>query len=147
MKGFYFSLDSLLASSIMLAVIGLLISYPAENADSNKPYQLDKIENSLMQPIEQWNSSYNSSDTVLGYVKSKFFNGSRQEAENICEMYFKVDDEYAVYLTNSSFNQKICGDYSIASEDELDTKQVLSPSVISNNTIIEPKSAVMVIKN
>lgn len=125
----------------------LLISYPVDTGTVETSYKLDLIETSVQQPVNTWNTSINSKKTVLEFIKAEYYSGNNEKAKNTCQNYFEVQKEHAIYLVNSSHQNKICGNYNISPDDTLNSKQVITPAIQTNNTIIKPKSALMVIKN
>lgn len=147
MKGFYFSLDAVLASSILLAMVTMLVTYPASQAPQNQDHRLDLIHTAALQPVEKWNSSFNTSDTVLEYIKRKYYGGDYSTAVEFCRDYFVVEEEYAVYLVNNSHETKICGSYNLSARDNIISRQSITPAIYVNNTVIPPNSALMVIND
>ena len=147
MKGFYFSLDALLAVSILLAIVSMLIAYPQQTLEKpNKP-ELDYIHASTMQPVNKWNESYNTSKTVIEHVYSLYYSGNSSEARNICRSYFEVNEKYALFFVDQDSRNKICGTYKLGNNDDLKTSEVVLPDIPINKSLIGPKKAVMVIQN
>jgi hypothetical protein len=147
LKGFFFSLDSLIASSIMLAAVAFALSQPVENRQNLDDYRLDKVHLANIQSTSDWNSTYNTSDSVSKTVMVNFYNGSRSRAEKICSQYFSVEDKYGVFTSNSTSNSKICGNINVQTEDSLVSGTSVSPMFYVNGTVLGPREMTMVIRD
>lgn len=147
MKGFYFSLDALLASSVLLALVMTLMAYPVADTSDQENIDLDLIDVAALQPVKHWNSTFNSSTSVIGFIAEEYYAGNTGQAEIICKNYFDVDNEYALYIGNSTKQYKVCGNYSLSENDNLETKGVVTPVIKSGNDLIKPKKALMVVQD
>lgn len=145
MKGFYFSLDSLLASSVMLAAFLMMLSQPVNNPQELENYKLDRVHLANIQEAQNWNSTYNSSDTVSSLLIFNYFNGSQQQAESICRNYFGINERYGVFVSNQTYRSKICGNIKVEKVDTLVSQTTITPEVKVNSTFIHPKHLTMVI--
>lgn len=147
MKGFYFSLDSLLAASIMIGMMTFLLNFSSpEPSQSNVP-ELDLIDTSTVQVISNWNSSYPSSDTVIDYINEKYHRGEVSEAREVCNQYFDIEPKNSVFIGNSSGYQKICGDLSLDELENTASNSIIIPSVKVDGGLTSPKQAVLVIED
>ena len=146
MKGFYFSLDALTASMILMATVAMISSYDQGAAANKEPVQLDNLHSASIQRASNWNKSTNSTNSVLGHIYTRYFENP-SKAQETCENYFNQTDSYALYLVNSTSQQKICGDYSVTPESNLAVEQTLAPDVPVNSEFKGPYKAVMVMPN
>lgn len=146
LKGIYFSLDALIAASVLLALTGFLISYSERAAGREIPPELEQLHVSSIQEISEWNQSIESRRTVLGYIYQEYYEGKEDESRSICRKYFELDSRYGLYFVNSSENQRVCGDYTVGNQS-ISTTQTLAPNIIVNGTFVGPKTAIMVVPN
>lgn len=146
MKGFYFSLDALTASMILMATVAMVSGYNQEAPAVQKPFQLDNVHTASIQETSKWNNTINSESSVLGHIYTQYFQNP-SEAEKICNEYFNQTQNYALYMVNSTSQQKICGDYSISQESNLAVKQTLFPDLPVSSEFRGPYKAVMVMPN
>lgn len=147
MKGFFFSLDSLLAASVMLASFLMVLSQPVDNRQQLRDYRLDRVHTANMQLVQDWNNTYNTSDTVTESVMINLYNGSRPRAEDICSQYFNLSDRYGVFTSNSTESTKICGDINVRSQDTLISETSLTPMFKVNGSLLGPRRITMVIRD
>lgn len=147
MKGFYFSLDALLAISILLAIVSMLIAYPQKTIDKSNTPELDYIHTSTMQPVDKWNNSYNNSEPVIEYIYSLYYSGNLSKAETVCNNYFAVNEKYAVFFVDKNSRDKVCGTYNVGNNDNIKSSETIVPDISVNKSFYGPKKAVMVIQN
>jgi len=147
MKGFFFSLDSLVASSVMLAVFALLLSQPADVNTKPDSYKLDRVYTSSMQEMNSWNQTYNTSLKVSSYITDRVLEGDAQKAIEVCRRYFNVTEEYGVFISNESRQMKICGNVNVASAENLLSETAFASSVKANDSLWGPNQLTMVIKD
>ncbi|MFB6158177.1 MAG: hypothetical protein ABEJ95_00785 [Candidatus Nanohalobium sp.] len=145
LKGFYFSLDAILATSVLMGVIMLLTGYTSGEPAEKRIPDLDQIHNSAVQKVSNWNSSIDSSKTVLGHIYYQYYSGNISRAEQTCLSYFRIEKPYALYMINSTHRQKICG--SIQKDAELATESVITPDIPVNQNFQGPKKAVLVVED
>jgi len=88
MKGFYFSLDAMTASMVLLATVAMISTYDQEPSVDRHPVQLDNIHAASMQDVSDWNNSINSDNSVLGHIYTQYFETSPSKAQQICDNYF-----------------------------------------------------------
>jgi hypothetical protein len=137
MKGFYFSMDALMAAMVLIAATAVLIGY-RDQVDQKDPYQLSMLHTASLQETQDWNNSKNSNLTVLAHIYRN---------RNDCSDYFdNVSEKYALYFVNSTTREKICGNLEVSQKD-LSSSQTLIPDVKVNSSFQGPKKAVMVMKN
>lgn len=144
MKGFFFSLDSLAASSVLLALFVFVVSQPTEDPDPSGMYHLDAVHIGNFQSVTSWNASYNTSKTVNHYIMSKYFQGDTATARGVCSQYYDVDNgtSYGVFTSN---NTRICGQLSASQEDSVLSETATVTPVRANRSIIGPVQLTMVI--
>lgn len=147
MKGFYFSLDALTASMVLLAVVGMLASYSPRPEEPQKPFELDYLHTASMQNTSDWNVSKDSDRTVLSEIYYQYYSGNQGEADNICNQYFNFSKSYGLYFSNTTERDKICGNLNPSRESNLETEQTTVPDIKINDSFIGPKTAVMVVNN
>ncbi|EGQ44030.1 MAG: hypothetical protein J07AB43_03700 [Candidatus Nanosalina sp. J07AB43] len=147
MKGFFFSLDSLLAASIMLASFLMVLSQPVENRQQLRDYRLDRVHTANMQPVQDWNSTYNTSNTVTESLMINLYNGSRSRAEDICSQYFNLNERYGIFTSNSTENTQICGKINIRPQDNLISETSITPIFKVNESMLGPRKITMVIRD
>jgi hypothetical protein len=147
MKGFYFSMDALIASMILLATTAMIMDYRPSSNDYEQPSDLANLHAASMQEVADWNNSRNSQKTVLGQIYTLYYEESPSEAENLCSNYFNLSQTYALYVSNSTDRQKICGSYTPSTSDELASSQAIIPDTPVNSEFRGPYTATMVMKN
>jgi len=147
MKGFYFSLDALTASMVLLAVTGMLAAYSPSPADPQKPIELDYIHTASIQDISDWNSSKEPDRTVLSEIYYQYYSGNQSEAEDLCRGYFNFSSKYGLYFSNSTERHKICGGLTPGQNSNLEAEQTPVSDTKINGSFIGPKTAVMVVNN
>lgn len=145
LKGFYFSLDAMTASMILLATATMLLGFTQEVKPGEKPVELDKLHTASMQNINNWNESYNSRKTVLGYIYQQHLSGSNPET--VCDNYFNISKNYALYFSNSTDRVKVCGDYSPTNSDQLAVEETITPDLRVNSSFKGSYNAVMVVQD
>lgn len=133
------------ASMILLATATMLLGYTQDVKSSGKPVELDKLHTASMQNINDWNNSYDSQKTVLGYIYDQHHSGSNPE--DICDNYFNTSQNYALYFSNSTDRVKICGDYSPTNSDQLAVEEAITPDLNINSSFKGPYNAVMVVQD
>lgn len=144
MKGFYFSLDALLAASILMGVMLMLINYQERPNRDRPEVDLDQLHTSLLQDVSDWNKSMNSSRTVIGQIYYSYYSGNLSEAEKICSGYFRTDKKFALYFGNSTETNKACGNYSVSGPQNTVSEHVIVPDIPVNESFIGPQRAVLV---
>lgn len=147
LKGFYFSLDALTASMILIAVVGMLTLYQPNPQQKHQPYQLDFLETASIQKTSSWNESIQTKETVLTHLYKKYYGGQKQLAEERCLKYFENDKKYNIYFANTSARHKICGNLNIKQSQNLVSQKTQIPHVKINNTYQDQKAAIMVVKD
>lgn len=147
MKGFYFSLDALTASMVLLATVGMISSYSPQPDTGNKPTQLDQLHTAVEQKVSEWNSSLKSDNTVLGYIYSKYYEESASSARQTCQNYFKTTRSYALFIVNETERIRVCGNLDISKESEIAVRETFVPDIPVNSKLRGPYKAVMVMKN
>lgn len=147
MKGFYFSMDALTASMILLAAVGMLMAHSPQNNTKSGSYKLDLLNTASMQQVNDWNQSFNSNKTAISYIYSQHYVGNNSKADEACNIYFNQTGRFALYMSNTTHRDKICGGLEPDEEQSLIAKQVLTPDVKINNTFAGPKTAVLVVSN
>jgi len=145
LKGFYFSLDALTASMVLIAAVGMLATYTPQTAEPKKPFQLDYLETAAMQNLTYWNMSKEYRNTVLTNIYTQYYSGNTSKAQNVCSSYFNFSRNYALYFSNSTQRDKVCGSLENSKEQELAANQVLVPDEKINGSFQNPKIATMVI--
>lgn len=146
LKGFYFSMDALIAASVLLAMMGFLITYQDRPEQRWSDPQLDQIHTASVQTVSEWNDTKNSSSSVLERIYRQYYEGNKSEAETLCRNYFVTDSEYAIFMADSESREKICGDKVLDGSD-LISERTIAPDLKVNQTFIGPKTAVMVMKD
>jgi hypothetical protein len=146
LKGLYFSLDALLASMILMACATFVIGYIPSTPENRKPVGLDKLHASSMQKVSDWNASKDSDNTVLGYIHTKHHENP-SEAGKVCSNYFNFSKSYALYLSNSTDREKVCGSYNPGESDVLAVEQTITPDIPLNSGFKGPSKSILVIKN
>lgn len=144
LKGFYFSLDALLAASVIMGMMLMLIGYQQKQNMQSQELALDQLDTALIQEVSEWNKSKNSSKTVLGYIYYQHFSGNHTEAEKTCTSYFQIEKKYAFYIGDATSITKICGQYQVMAPVDTASRHVIAPDLMINNTFIGPKKAVLV---
>lgn len=147
MKGFYFSLDSLLAASIILAVMMMLINYDEPRALQEEKVGLDLLQTSSIQEVSNWNNSYPSSQAVMDYIYRRHYQGDNSEAGAVCRQYFETESPSSLFMGDDAGYQKICGGYEIEDSQDTVSSSLVLPSIEVNGSLIGPKEAVLVIEN
>lgn len=146
LKGLYFSLDSLLASLVLIASASLVLGYTSPPQTEKKPLQLDKIHTASIQKVSDWNSSIDSGRTVMGYIYVQHHENP-SEVAGTCGDYFNYSRPYALYFSNSTHREKVCGSYNPGESDSVTLEESLTPDVPVNSTFEGPSKAVMVIND
>jgi hypothetical protein len=147
MKGFYFSLDALTASMVLLATVAMIMSYAPPKEEQKKPMQLDNLHTASMQQISDWNRSMESDRSALEYIYRLYYEDSPSAAEDLCGKYFNLSKPYAVYVSNSTYRQKMCGGDLVSQSDSLAVSETVMPDIQVNSDFRGPYKAVMVMKN
>ncbi|QGA81003.1 hypothetical protein [Candidatus Nanohalobium constans] len=146
-KGFYFSMDALTASMILLAAVGMIMAHNPRNDQNSDSPDLDLLHTASIQETSQWNSSINSSKTVLSHIYRQHYAGNSTKADEICNNYFNRSKRFALYMSNTTQRDKICGGLKPSEEDKLIADQIITPDIKINNTFVGPRKAVMVVSN
>lgn len=146
MKGFYFSLDALLASSVILAAFIMVMSQPVDSSPQLESYKLDRVHLASMQSIAQWNSTYGSERKVSSAIVKNYYGGNRSKARQICANYFNPGEKYAVYISNKT-SSKVCGSYNVKPEDSLIAETGFIPDTKINGSFTGSLRLTMVIKD
>jgi hypothetical protein len=146
MKGFYFSLDALTASMVLMATVAMISSYDQGPSTNNQPVQLDNLHAASMQQSSDWNNSIDSGNSVLGRIYTQYFE-QPAKAKQTCQNYFNQSQDYALYLVNSTSQEKICGDYTVSQQSNTAVEQSLAPDLPVNSDFRGPYKVVMVMPN
>jgi hypothetical protein len=147
LKGFYFSMDAMMASMILLALASMLLSYSSTAEDSEKPLELEKLETAAIQQVNEWNKSKNSTKKVLSYIFAKHYKKPSKTGK-ICDKYFEISGPYALYASNSTKRTKICGSMTDPSQYEnLKAEQTLIPDQPIDSQFKGSHTATLVVKN
>ncbi|MFB6145202.1 MAG: hypothetical protein ABEJ99_01715 [Candidatus Nanohaloarchaea archaeon] len=105
-KGFYFSLDALLALMILSAALGLVFETYSVEEMTVSSWPDETAINGLKQPIDDLNSTYNYTEqiSVFQAVRSSYIQGKKDKARNIAEQYLEEVsvDKASIYLLNRS---------------------------------------------
>lgn len=147
MKGFYFSLDALTASMVLMALIAMLATFTPETNTEKKPYQLDYIQTASVQSAEAWNSSLPGNETVLQYIHEQHLTGNSSEVTETCNSYFSFSPGYALFFSDQEEMEKVCGGISVSDEQNLAINRVLLPDRKINGAFHGPVTATLVIKD
>ena len=147
MKGFYFSLDAITASMVLIALIGMLTVFTPETQSAKEPYQLDYLETASIQDAGDWNNSLPENETVLEHIQRHQVLGNASRVEEVCDSYFDFSGGYALFFSDEDDRQKICGDLTVSPAQNLAVNRVLMPDTEINGTFKGPKTAVLVMKN
>lgn len=145
MKGFYFSLDALTASMILLATVGMLSTYTPQPEEKQEPFELGYLHAAASQNITNWDKTAQTQEKVLTHIYRQYHLGNTAKTNEICQNYFKFSKKYALYFSNNTHRKKACGQLSLDFSQNLATEQVIVPDVKINNRFIGPKTATMVI--
>jgi len=147
MKGFYFSLDAILASSVMLSAFMMVSSQPTSMQERTDDYRLDLLYSSNLQGMEEWNESFNTNKNVLPYLAKQYYEGNSSKAKSVCESYFSIEPSYAIYIENKKQVKKLCGDINSSEITDVDSETISIPDFQTNNTFKGYSRATMVIGN
>ena len=147
LKGFYFSLDALLAASIILGIMVMMIGYNEKSRAERENVNLDQLHTSALQEVGEWNESIDSSRTILGYIYQKQYSGEASIASETCEDYFRMDENYALYFSNSTEATKICGGLEADEANNIESEHIIAPDIQVNETFTGPRRAVLVVPN
>ena len=106
-KGFYFSLDAMMALMILSAMLGLVFqTYAIESTGPVVSQGSSSMENMLKQPTRDLNDSINYSDkeeSVIVAVRNLYERGQIDKSEKIAGQYIeRLDHEAALYLANET---------------------------------------------
>jgi len=129
LKGFYFSMDALMASMVLIAVTGFLISYNPD-VEKEEPQKLSKLHSGSVQDVSEWNSSIKTDRSVIEQIAYYQLSGSPNQSERLCESYFSQEESYGVYLVGDGRNL-ICGDIEVTNSS-LAVSEVQVPRVYSS---------------
>jgi hypothetical protein len=124
----------------------MAMSQPVDSSPQLESHKLDRVHLASMQSISQWNSSYSSKSKVSSVIVERYYEGSRNSAEQICSDYFGLEEDYAVYAS-SNVSSKVCGNYDVKSEDSLVSETGFVPDVQVNGSFTGPVQLTMVIKD
>lgn len=149
-KGFYFSLDALLALMMLSAVFGLLLQmYSVENISPRMSEGSNTALNGLKLPSTNLNSSiveksdYKNKESVLTTLKEYYVEGKISKSRKLAKEYFKnVDYEASIYLVNSSSSVKVYNTTMRKASKEVRSDLIVTPD---RNNISNPYSAVRVV--
>jgi hypothetical protein len=147
-KGFYFSLDAMMASTILLAAVGMIASYTPQDSESSQPVELNYLETSSMQKISEWNKSMEKKNqTVIEYIYRNRIRGDNGEADKICKNYFNITKNYTIFYYNKTTNSNLCGGLKTQLTDQLKSEKIALPDIKENSSYQGAKMASMVIKD
>ena len=142
LKGFYFSLDALTASTVMIAITGLLLAYnPSGTAETQ---EIGSLHVSAKQDYADWNKTSKKQGKVLTEIYQRYYSGNHSSAENLCQEYFDQDD-FALYFENNTQRDKACGTLKPKNSQSLITSQTPVADIKINNSYKGPKTAVMAV--
>ena len=142
LKGFYFSLDALTASTVMIAIAGLLFAYNPSLA--TEPQKIDSLHISAKQDYDDWNQSSQKQGKVLTEIYRRYYSGDHSSASKLCQNYFK-QKSFTLYFENNTHRDKICGNLTTQKKQSLITSQTPIADVKINKSFIGPKTAVMAV--
>ena len=131
-KGFYFSLDAMMAMMILSAMLGLVFqTYAIENAGPVVNQGSNSMENMLKQPIGDFNDSINYSDkedSVAVAVRNLYERGEFDKSEKIAGQYIeRLDHEAALYLANETDSALIYNTSIMQNTKEVRSQMVYLP--------------------
>lgn len=138
-KGFYFSLDALMALMILSAMLGLVFeTYAMENAGPTANQGSNSMGNMLKQPIGDFNESINYSDkedSVAVAVRNSYERGNIDKSKNIAGRYIeKLGHEAALYLVNETDSVLIYNTSNMQSSKEIRSQMVFLPYTKTSET-------------
>ena len=140
MKGFYFSLDALTASTVLLAAAMMVVLYQPAPHSPEKPEELGLLHSASMQDAQDWNSSLREG-TALENIYTEYFR-DKSKAESICDNYFQ--GRYALFLVNKTDRLKACGGLNINKVENIRTESTIIADKPVNQKSKGPYKAVMV---
>lgn len=159
MKGYIFSLDALIASSLVISVAGFLITQSGAEIDSinyeSTKYQENILEISSKQSYQDYNQStsikwdesiISQEKTVLEEVYHQHYSGNSSIPQKICDNYFNFDN-YSLYFVNKTSRSKVCGFLSINQSQTLVVSETFVSDVRVNGTFLGSKKAILVNDN
>lgn len=145
-KGFYFSLDALTATTILIAVTGMLISVNTTKDYSENTQEVDGLYVSAQHPYKEWNKSNKNQKKVLTEIYYRYYSGNKSDAQKLCNKYFKTE-KYNLYFENRTKRVKACGNINLKQNQNLISTQVPVTNIKINKSFIGPQKAIMVAKN
>lgn len=149
-KGFYFSLDALMALMILSAMLGLVFqTYAIESTGPTVNKGVNSLENMLKQPVGDFNESINYSekdDSVAVAVRNSYEEGDIDKSEEIAGQYLEqLGHEAALYLTNETDSTLVYNTSSMQNSKEIRSQMVYLP--YTDNSETRYNTARMVIWN
>ena len=142
LKGFYFSLDALTASTVMIAITGLLLAYnPSGTAETQ---EIGSLHVSAKQDYADWNKTSEKQGKVLTEIYRRYYSGNQSSAENLCQEYFS-QKKFALYFENNTQRDKACGTLKPQNSQSLITSQTPVADIKISNSYKGPKTAVMAV--
>ena len=107
LKGFYFSLDALTASMVLITLVGVIATYnTTQKTHQKEPIQLDHIETPATQQASNFNKSIKSNKKMLTYIYKQKAGGNTSKAEKMCQNYFNFSKKYSIYYYDADERKK-----------------------------------------
>lgn len=141
-KGFYFSLDALMAMMILSAMLGLVFqTFAIENTGPTVSKGSNSLDNMLHQQVRYFNDSINYSDknnSVAVAIRNSYETGEQDKAEKIASQYIdNLDHEAAFYLVNKTDNVLIYNTSSMSGNKEIRSQMIYLPYTDSSQTLYD----------
>lgn len=141
-KGFYFSLDALMAMMILSAMLGLVFqTFAIENTGPTVSKGSNSLDNMLHQQVRYFNDSINYSDknnSVAVAIRNSYETGEQVKAEKIASQYIdNLDHEAAFYLVNETDNVLIYNTSSMSGKKEIRSQMIYLPYTDSSQTLYD----------
>ncbi|QKQ98634.1 hypothetical protein GKQ38_03875 [Candidatus Nanohaloarchaea archaeon] len=147
-KGFYFSLDALLALMVLSALILLVFrTYAIENMGPTVDEGENSAINALKQPVGELNDSIiykDLNDSVIVAIRNTYARGDTSLSRDIARQYLKqFSYEASLYLSNSTGNRLVYNTSTMAGAEEIRAHTVFIPYRSSSKTVYNSAKVVV----